>query len=325
MRIEADYTSLDFGYTLNNTANMQSSIPASGLPVSLCCEVLSESEPWRDEVVLYRDRTLVWAGPLISVSASAEDGSLQANDLSHWMEQRFMPDFHGEGDAGDVFAAVFNAAYDPDTSPNIDLTTRGTGIRTSVNYKQVEYHRAADALRDLSTYGVDWTMVGRRLLAGGKEVFLSDTPLLLHDDGVTSAEVVKEGSNLATDVAVFGATLELATQPVTGRATIGDEYYGLIQRSFTQLLCEDRIACDAAAEARLQGSQPAPLRLNVTLSQEAAFEFTDLIPGRRFDVRLGESACIAINQEMRLQSVGVNVQEADETVKLSLTPVGVGE
>lgn len=192
-----------------------------------------------------------------------------------------------------------------------------------MDFKASEFHRCADALRDLATYGVDWTTIGRNLRAGGKEVFMDSTPLLLHDDAVLSAEVTKEGASLATDVAIFGSTLDRGTNPINGRAEMRTDVYGLIQRSYSQLLIRDNAAADAAAEARLASMQPSPLRLKATLTQDTPFDFSDLVPGRRFDVRLAEkTGCVEVMADMRLIQVDVSAKPGTEEVSLQLVPLG---
>lgn len=330
VRMEASFSDLSLTRTVNASGQASITVPNTGTPGTLCCDVFENAEPWRDELVIYRDNAIVYAGPIITVSANPSGGQIQSQDLFHWMEQRFIGDFHGDGDIGDLFRAIFLNAMEPDDSPNITLNTRSTGIHGTRDFKAVEFHRAADALRELARTGLDFTTIGRTVLAGGLEVFADTSALLLHDDGVTSAEVVREGGNLATDVAVFGAAPRAGMDPVGGRATTGTERYGLIQRSFTELLVKDRGSADANASARLQAMQPAPLRVKATLSQDASFEFNDVIPGRRIDTRLGEAAgCIEVIDTMRLQQASVSVRNSEsgvtETVDTDMVPLGVSD
>lgn len=285
---------------------------------------MKEAEPWRHELLLYRDRELAFVGPVTSKSTK---GTFTALDLFAWMDVRILEeDFHGGGDAADVFKAIFDLAYGKDPSPNIDISTRRTGVDVIRDLRGVEFRKAADALRELSRTGLDFTMVGRKLLAGGDGAFLSNIPLKLHDDGVNhnDLEVVFEGANLASDVAVFGSTEEAGGVPFTGRATRAVSVYGLVQRSFTELLIKDRESADANALARLEGVQPTPIRVNATLTEQAAMTFGELIPGRRVDCRLRDvNVGLEVMQTLRLQSVNVTTSTGAETVKISLVPLGV--
>lgn len=331
MRYELGHDSLTQNKTLNGVGRASVSIPNVETAGMSCCEILADTEPYRDELILYRGKELAFAGPVTPrPTVGLDGGKINAPDLFHWMDVRFLEeDLHSDGDVAGIFRAVFEQAYEKDDSPNISISTRDTGIDAVRDFRGVEFRRAADVLRELARTGVDFTMDGRRLLAGGTEVFLSTDTLVLHDDGCISVEVQPEGDTFATDVAVFGNTAEAGGTPISGRATRSTSVYGLVQRSFTELTIKDRISADANALARLEAMQPAPLRLKVELSENAAFGFGDLIPGRRIDVRLKRAAgCIEVNQVMRLQSVDVSVQTADNTqekVSIQLVPLGVSE
>lgn len=320
------YSSFSMSKVLNNAGQWGVNVPGLAPSGSTCCEVFKETEPYRDEVIFYRDKDIATVGPVKTV----KDGSIDGLDLFHWMELRFLEeDLFRDGDAADVFRAVFDQAYEKDESPNISISTRHSGVSTIQSFKGKEFRRAADVLRGLARFGVDFTMDGRRLLAGGLEVFLDTEPLLLHDDGVISAEPVKEGENFATDVAVFAAAAKVGDDPITGRETRNSLTYGLIQKSFTELNIKDRIAADANALARLESMQPAPVRVTAVLSEKASFNFVDLIPGRRVDVRLKDVMCIPVVGVMRLLSVKVDVSRSDsgisETVTIDLVPLGLSE
>lgn len=340
-RMEVPYSSLQAGYVLNNSGPASLQFPSAGHPRSVCCELFREAEPWRDELVLYRDRVLAYVGPLVTLTSresadNPNNGALRSNDLFHWFEARFIEtDFHGDGDVADIFEAIAELALEVENSMNMTVTTRAVGIQGTRDFKGLEFHRVADALRELSRTGLDFTMDGRRLLGGGAEVFENDSPLILHDDGCLDAEVTIDGTAFATDVAVFGGTsVNDIVAPgderlvfATGRATLGTERYGLVQRSFTELYIKDGGSADANASSRLDSMQPAPIRVRATLSPEAAFEWDDLIPGRRMDVRLTQAAgCIEVMEMMRVLDVNVSVNVSDESqteqVVIDLVPLG---
>lgn len=318
------FGSLGLSYTLNITGTGRLNFPIDADSHSACCAVIATTEPYEHELALYRDEVLVHAGPVLGVGTDA--GDITSRDLSHWTEVRFLDDMHADGDSADVFKMVFDNGYNKDTSPNINLAVRDSGIQTTLDVKGVEFRRCSDALRSLSSYGIDWTVVGRTILAGGQEVFQGGGDrLLLHDDGVQSGSMSKEGVNLASDMAVFGGRENSSKFPVTGRAITGTSRYGLVQKSVTDLLISDKVAADASALARLEAMQPTPRRVSVTLTDKAAFKFSDLIPGRLMDVRLYDAlGCGQVDQVMRLQQVDVTVGDNEE-ITLSLIPVGVSE
>lgn len=331
VRAEIPFASLTRKKVPNNYGSCSINLDVTGDHRSICCEAFNSTEPWRDEVILYRDGVLDYAGPIVSQTINAEGGSITSNDLFYWMDQRFLDeDFFANGDLADVFRKIFETAYAKDESPNIEISTRQCGVRGFRRFEGEKLTRAADALREIARTALDFTVIGRRILAGGVEVFMDSTPLLIHDDGVISAEVTRDGANFASDVAVFGGNVirepiggQRPVEHITGRATAGAERYGLVQKSFTELYIEDGISADANAAARLASVQPAPIMARVGIGPNAAFSYEDLIPGRRADVRLAEVAgCIEIMDEMRITDIDVSVGQTEE-VFANLVPIGV--
>lgn len=331
MNLSLDHTSGSVMKVLNASGTGRVDIPNDGQPGSMCCEVFNSTEPWKDELVLFRDNEQAYVGPINSMTIGPGGGTLQSADLFSWFDVRWLEeDFHGDGDAADIFHAIFDLAYAADDSINMSISTRQTGIDAVRDFRGVEFQRAADVMRELARSALDFTMVGRRLLAGGVEVFETPTPLILHDKGCLAAEVTMEGTTFATDVAVFGSSVETGNIPFTGRATRSAEVYGLVQRSFTELTIKDTGSADANALARLLSMQPAPVRVKATLSPEAAFGFSDLIPGRRVMMNLKQAAgCVEVMGEMRLQQVDVSFSESDqgvsEQVTINCIPLGVSD
>lgn len=331
IRAEIPFASLSRRKVLNTFGSVSINLDAAGDSRSICCEAFNSTEPWRDEVILYRDGVLDYAGPIITQSMTAESASITSNDLFYWMDQRFLDeDFFGSGDLADVFRRIFDVAYSKDDSPNIDISTRQCGVKGVRRFDGEQLTRAADAMREIARTALDFTVVGRTILAGGVEVFLDTTPLLIHDDGVISAEVTRDGGIFASDVAVFGGTSvregDAGNRVVhaTGRSTGGVERYGLVQKSFTELYIEDGVSADANAAARLASVQPAPVNVKVRIGPGAAFSYEDLIPGRRADTRLSEAAgCIEVIGDMRVTNIDVTVDGSGEDVSANLVPIGV--
>lgn len=327
--LEVAFTSLSMGRVLNDSGQARLSIPAAASSGAACCQVLAEVEPWRHEIVLYRDSELVFAGPVLTLEGGPNGGSLAAQDLFVWTDVRFLDeDVFYSDDVSNIFHDLFDRAFAEDASANVTISTRETGVTAYRPWLGEDFHKIKDLLRELSNTALDFTVVGRKVLAGGLEVFLSNDPLILHDDGVIEATVTREGTQMATDVAVFGPSNQTNQRRVVGRATRSVSRYGLIQRSFAELQVQDTISATANAEARVESMLPAPIRVKASLSPEAAFDFGALIPGKRIDVRLSEAAgCMEVMEVMRLVSVDVNVSNGDsgvrEAIEVQIDPLGL--
>ncbi len=330
IKMEIAWSSISVSKVLNGSGSANLNIPTVAASGAACCEVVAKSEPWRDEVVLYRDDELAFAGPLQTVGGS-DSPNCFAPDLFQWTKVRFIEqDMHFDADVADIFHGVFDAAMAEDTSPNIEISTRQTGVLATRDYLGADLHEAQGALTELAKTGLDFTMIGRKLVAGGLEIFLQNPTLILHDDGVQSAEPIKDGSNFANDVAVLCATLTTSDTPISGRAILGESVYGKVQRVYTELLIRDKVSADANASARVHAMQPIPQRVHVTLSPNAPFGYHDLLPGKRIDVRLERAGgCMEIMETMRVVQVTTEVSNSDsgrsETVSADLIPLGLGD
>lgn len=316
--IEVEFNDLSFNRVLNQAGQANVSL----VPGSSCYKVLRTVEPWEHELVFYRGDEAVFAGPITAVES---DGSITASDLYAWMDVRFLEEdkFYTD-DVSNIFHALFDIAMAADPSPNIEISTRETGVKAERSWQAEDFHSIQDLMRELSDTALDFTVVNRRILAGGLEVFLTTNPIIVHDDGVTEATVTKEGTQLATDVAVFGPGIKANVPRITGRATRSVTQYGLIQRSFAELQIKDGDSADQNALGRVLSMLPAPRRVKATVSQGAAYGFNDLVPGKRAEVELTqEVTSIPVSGEMRLVNVGVSASKGSEVVDVDLIPTGL--
>lgn len=329
IRIEVPFSSLRFTMALDQVTQASVSVPVGAVPYAECCEVFAACEPWRDELVIYRDGTSVWSGPVVRRAIGPGGGELDASDHMVWMDRRFVErDMHLQGDLAYIFGELWRYGYEKDDSFNVSLVARDCGVDGVRNLQGRDFLQVSSVLSELARTGLDWWMDGgtRRLLVGGPDVF-AGTPVVLHDDAVADISIDEDGTQFATDVAVFAGATRTGGQPVYGRATRSVSVYGLIQSSFTELLIKDVASANANALARLESSQPAARRVTAPLTDRAGFGWSDLVPGRRIDARISEAAgCLALEQVMRVPSieVSVNVSETgfEERVSPSLVPVG---
>lgn len=326
-----------------SSANTSKTVDASGtgsinVPVSADAPkdiraIIADIRPWRDELRILRNRDVAHVGPVTDLSCDANSAAISSNDLFYWSEVRFLDkDVKLFDDAAKGFKTLFELAMAPDPSPNVNIVVHETGQQIVRAYKKSDYHRVADLLRELARTDVDFITIDRTLYVGGKEVFAPETspatPLILTDQGVASTTVKRNGSQYATDIAVFAGSSDQEGKtrnvPLVGRAQRADELMGLVQRSFTELLIKDLDSANANAHARLEASQPAPLSVSVTFSPYADFTYREAIPGRRVDTRLSQVTPLEVMEVMRLSQLSTSWQaESGETISGELVPLGL--
>lgn len=328
------FSDLNASKRLDDAGSANLSLPVSGPNRSACCDVLELAEPWEHEVICYRDGDLAFAGPVVDTDATPEGGTIQCFDGFYWMERRFLDaDLFLSADASDVFEAIFEAAMSPDPSPNFSVVAKASGTDVVREIAGRDFQRASDLLRELARTAVDFTTIGRQIVVGGKDIFTvgigPGVPLIVHDDGVSAPTVNKDGSQFASDVAVFAESDSASpADRIIGRATRSVSRYGLVQSSFSEPLIRDTPSADANALARLEQMQPTPRRVAVAFTSEAAFGFDDLIPGRHADMRISQAAgCVSVMEMMRLMSVDITVSNGgkDETITGNIVPLGLAD
>lgn len=346
---EIDYASLSNSHVVDDSGQGSVTLVQTNRN-----EIRRLARPWEHEVVMYRDDDVGFVGPLVGIS----DAQFTMRDLSYWLDKRVVSeDFRSYGDFSNIFRTIFEYAMAKDPSPNINLVVHDSGTAGIRSYKGSAVQRAGDLIRELGKTSLDYTTVNRTIYVGGPEVFApSDVPgpaLLLHDEGVVTASVDRDGDAFATDVYVFSGhdatitsrtrlkprsahassknlihpSVTSRTRPLEVQATAGVQQFGLVELVFTDLLLrEDLDSALQQAQSRLAASQPAPMALKATLSPYADFTFSELIPGRRVDVRLSEDAASEeVVQTMRLSSFDVSVGTDGEKINLNLVPLGIIE
>lgn len=323
---EIDASRLSVNYVLNGEGSADVTLNSSADRWARCCQMLSAVEPYRHEVHLYRGQQLAFAGPVIQVISGRGNARIVAADLYHWMTKRFLDtDFFASDDLADIFASLAELAVAVDPTINLDVAFREVGITGDRRLSGVTFPRISDTLEELARTAVDFTVRGRTLLAGRVDALLDQRPLIVHDQGVVSAQVTRDGRGFATDVAVFGSTPQGQTQPVFGRATRQATTYGVVQDSVAELLIGDYPTAEVNAASRLDAMQPAPVRVECELSEDAAFDFESLVPGALADVGLTEAAgCVPVSEGMRLVRVGVEASASGPTERISTSFVPVG-
>jgi hypothetical protein len=300
-------------------------------PRSACLDVpfLADLRPWEHELAFWRDSEagpqLEWVGPITGRAVGRDEITLRARDWFALLERRRMhADFDQQSvELATAFSAVFVDALGPDNSANIGIIIHTSGITGDRQYFSTQYRRAADILRELGRAGVDWTMIGRTLLAGGVELGIAPGRLLL-DDHVLDIDGDENGESAATDVIVVGTKGSSGTQAVGGIA-IANDPRGVLETVIQANDIQDNasaLSYAASSLALLGGGVPRSYQ--VTLAPDTQSGYGRLIPGARWPVDLPS---MGLFETLRLRQVDVSVTKSDdgqvqETVKVELTSLG---
>jgi len=318
-------TSLDYTRVLDDTSTCAVEVQIPG-GSSECCRVLGDLRSWGHEVHVWRDGVDVWCGPVVNVTLRRDTATILAADVTAWLDKRLVHstlDYTATGlgaaDLATIAAAVITDAFAPD-DPNVlpYLTVALAGV---VGERLIEAgkSRSGDELRELARTGVDYTAVGRRIVLTGEVVTTTPLATLLQDSFLASLEVVERGDLAATSWRVVG-------DGVTGTAAVVEPFYGLLEDIVDEQSVRDTASATAAAQTRLDASNPVPLFLVVPedarLSPNAPVTFDQLVPGAVTRVLVSDY-CRQVDQFMRLQRVRVaSTPDSLDAVQITLAPLG---
>lgn len=318
------WTQIAWGRVLDDTSEAS----VSGLvgQDASCCAALNTIRPWRHEIGILRDNVLIWVGPVIQIQTPPGGFQITARDLSAWWDHRLIHETHifAEEDLASIFQTLFEDAMAPDPSPGIILNATFSGISGTKRILTTQHQIAGPTLRDLSNTGIDWTAIGRTVLAGGlviptdaigtfvDEHFATPPTPIFSGEQQANAPTVRGAGGGASGDRIYATADDFASivadgllESVESVSTITD-YPSAVQAAGTQLALRKTVA-------QVEGCELAPT---------APFTLDTLVPGALCHLSLTET-CIPVSGVFRLKAVQGNVgADHDDSITLVFQPEG---
>lgn len=319
------WNQLNWGRVLDDTSQANATADVG------CCGVLAQARSWRNELQILRDGLEVWVGPILSPSSPLQGSTTQfkadAADITAWWDHRFIHLDHDWIEPTDL-AVIFEAlAYDamaPDSSPGMLLNATLCGIKSVFKVLTVQHRIAGPTLRDLAKIGVDWTAIGRRVLAGGVVIPTDPIGTFTDDHFVQPPVVVESGADKANRWVVAGSGGGAAGDAIYGVAGDGASQHdnGLLESVASVSTVQDYDGAVAAARTRVALTKEVLSVQSAILDASAPFPIDTLIPGAACELALSET-CIPVSGPHRLQSVSVSAgADGTEQVTVVFQPEG---
>lgn len=319
-----EWTQVSWSRVLDETS--EATITGSTGQDARCCEALNEIKPWRHEIGILRDSVLIWVGPIIQVQTPPGTFQITARDISAWWDHRLIHNSYNfvQEDMGTIFQAFSDDAMAPDPSPGMILNVTFSGVRATKRVLSTQHQIAGPVLRDLCNTGIDWTAIGRTILAGGLVVPTQAIGAFTDSHFATPPTPTFSGEQQSNSPTVRGA----------GGGTSGDRIYAKVDdfRAILQdglLESVETISSITDHNSALQASE-SQLALRKTVAQveacelipEAPFTLDTLIPGALCRLDLQET-CIPVSGVFRLKSVQGTVNaNSNDTITLVFQPEG---
>lgn len=340
-------TSVNWNRKLNEVSEASVAFALNGQDAE-CCNCVGTINPWEHEIAIYRDGEEVWCGPITNGDIDLETltATYQAKDLSAWFDHRWVEVFDTdvdfeEVDVAEVYAWLIQHGYYKDAF-NLTWQIGRMGVPINKTYIAAvppqdrwsgHFPNIGSELRDLSQYGIDFTVV-RRVLVGGDLESNTDVSAILYDKHWAKLPKISiVGGAMATEVGVAGGNSGYYgwSDEQIWIERGDDEYaarYGLLQSLFPapELDEEDTTALpnaitQKAYNLRQLKKEPFVYVKDGSLAQDAPVTFDQLIPGRVFRVDLTQT-CRTVQANYRLYQVDVQFSGQGETVGVQLTPLG---
>lgn len=317
-------TSLKYGRLLDDTSQVDITLSLTGAGASARCECVGDSRTWFTSLVVTRGGEVVWGpGPLTNILEKNADVTLTARDITAWLDVRIIHKSHlfVQRPVLDIAMTLLRDAFGPDDPCGlISKIIVQPPARPTLIDKEVTAGDgyAGDVFRDMARNVLDFTVVGTQIIIS-EDLEFGPYGRLTDEDFLAELEVEERGAEAATKWTVNG-------HGVSGSCGGIDPYLGLIE----QVAAEDSLLtvrdCTASACARLNGSNPAPIYINIPdgsqLSPDAGVCFDELVPGSLFDVTL-LNRCRKVQARNRLTAMSVSISgDGNEQVGVTLAPAG---
>lgn len=322
-------SAVDWSRLLDDTSEATVTVPISGAE---CCGTVGSARSWCHDLAIWRNGRmgsgeLVWQGPVVHLTHAARESTIVARDVSAWLNRlpvNSLLDFtatgSGAADLSDIAAAVIRDGFgffDPGVLQYLLISPSGvTGER---RYEPLTSY-AGEHLAELGRTGIDWTVLGHRIIVGGEVPRArARLPQLGDDHFLGELTVVEDGLAAATRAIVIG---EGVAADVGG---IGE--CGPLTRIVKEEAIKDQASADYEAASIVAAGSPTPLIVSVPdgaqLAPEAPVRIADLVPGAVAPVT-SQRTCYTVNTDLRLIRLSVSWRPGQgEAVKVTMAPVGV--
>lgn len=308
-------------------------------PGPACLRLLEQIEPGRHELVIYRGAQRVWEGPitlLVEEQGRTPTVKIQARDVMHYayrliMRRRYKNSYPHIVATVDRAANILRTELarrereDPPINvlPHLQVI-RTPGMARTSRVTKAYQSTVFEDIDSLAAYsGLDYTVIGRRIVLFDRHITLGRTPTVTQADFLGDMRISVYGMEVATYAAVAGGNGMYA---VAGGA---DDYYGLWEVLDTAYDEESGSAAptqgELAAQARrnLVGHLPAPVQIrvpeNARINPNGVLTMDNLIPGIQVPVR-AKLAIREVKQYQKLTKMQVNDDAAGERIQITLVP-----
>jgi hypothetical protein len=313
-----------------------------------CLESVSDIEPGRHELVIFRGSERVWEGPVTLVRWERGVVTVEAKDVMFYTNRLISR--QGLDNAYPNIDTTVNRALQllTDELPRLEALDPPVNVLEYVytihhdddartSKKTIPYQMTVfEDIDDLAAKsGIDYTVVGRRIVIHDTHVPLSRTAMMTEADVDGDVVVTAYGNELATYAAVTGGEGMFGTavasdevDPVTGE----HPYYGIweiLDDAYDEegdASAPTQSELESQAKRNLSGRIPTPVTVRVpdgsSLAATSAIQIRDLVPGVQVPL-VATLSGRKFSQLQKLDKLEVTESPEGEQIKVTLSPESV--
>jgi hypothetical protein len=310
-------------------------------PGAKCQELLLGAHPHRHELVIFRGQDRVWEGPITHMAWHKDRVEIQAKDVLHYAYRTIMRAAYNNSHPNVVttIQRTLNVlggelarkeALDPPINVLPYLTAYTTPNDSETSKRTVPYESTVfDDMDGLAwRSGMDYTVIGRRILLFDTHTVFYTTPTVTESDFLGEIIATQYGMEHATYAAVTSSA------GVYGTAGGTDAYYGqweILDSAYDEngTATPTRAALTSQAIRNLDGRNPVPLHVRIPdgsqLNPNGVLGMEHLIPGVRVPLR-ATLLSLEVSQMQKLNRVVVTETGEDgEKVAVTLYPASLND
>lgn len=312
------------------------------MSASTCDADLNAVEPGRHEVVIFRGEQRVWEGPLTYMSLYGDEVEIQARDVMHYAyrticRRRYSNKYPNVTTCIKRSVQILRTELgrqweriEPPINvlPYLQAIERADDSKTSRNtaaYQQTVFDDIDSMAR---TSGMDYTVVGRRIILHDTDTALGRTPTLSELDLAGDVKVTVYGMEVAAFAAVTGGDGQVGT--AEGVNGYPDPYYGaweILDDAYdedegTDMPSQAELESQAARNVSARIPTPVELRVQDGSSVAATSPLYDvdlLVPGVQIPV-IASFPQRPLSQMQKLRRVRWYEDETGERCEITLLP-----
>jgi hypothetical protein len=315
------------------------------------CEFLTSSsnwtgvDPWAHEIWLYRDRNLAFQGPVVSIRETRDAFIIVARDMVQWLYAREIREYYSQTyTAPGVASSLINTFFPPDDPDLIrhKVTFPNTTGDISVEYDHAQY-TIGQKFDELVSAGLDFTTMGRAIYLMGNIPPNYFEPFLIDADHIIGEiEIDKNGLDYGNHIVGLGEGLAYGVGPsAADRSYYGKVTYPPNRFNDVKILSQLQAVTNTLYNTKRALTPRLVIPAGSTLSpdtvvynegwqmntEQLRLAFSHLIPGFRYDVRVGEEFCDPAAYPMVLSEVAVTwtAEGKGEKVAVSFDNMAAGD